>query len=120
MNLHGPLRDFSAAGERVLAETFARLGLDHDPAYADATDADLVLRTVGFHAPAWLAASGLPVDAVCDTFVTSVVDGARWFGKNSDRERDEVQLWRSSRPGGPAGPSAARTSPCRTWRRRGR
>jgi secernin len=29
---------------------------------------------------------------VCDTFVTGVVDGARWFAKNSDRERDEVQL----------------------------
>jgi secernin len=29
---------------------------------------------------------------VCDTFVTGAVDGVRWFGKNSDREPDEVQL----------------------------
>jgi NADH:ubiquinone reductase (H+-translocating) len=72
VTLHGPLRDLSAAGERVLADTFAHLGLDHDPAYADAPDADLVLRTVGFRAPAWLASSGLPVDA--DGRV--IVDGA--------------------------------------------
>lgn len=29
---------------------------------------------------------------MCDTLVTGASDGVRWFGKNSDRERDEVQL----------------------------
>lgn len=29
---------------------------------------------------------------MCDTLVTGPVDGVRWFAKNSDRERDEVQV----------------------------
>lgn len=63
VSLHGPLRNFSPAGIRVLEAAFARLGVRYDDARVESPlDVALAVSATGFRAPGWLAASGLPVD----------------------------------------------------------